>query len=205
MSDQRECWNGMYTNNPAYFGTERSPFYRICTEFLKDKKCRSILELGPGQGRDSLGFVMEGYDLTGIEFSEVACKALKDRIPGMKVRLGDIRNGFDLKGETFDACYAHMVLIMDMTPDDIRRIMSDVSSVLNPGGFFMFSARNRNDPGYGKGTNPHDNVWVNDKGLAVNFFGEEELRDLCDGFDILDVMEFEEDAKVLYGFIAMRK
>lgn len=204
MSYQRGIWNGIYSISPAYFGTERSPFYKICINRLKDGECKSILELGPGQGRDSLGFVIEGFDVTGIEISEAACEVLKDKIPGMRVRLGDIKKGFDLNGETFDACYAHMVLIMDMTPDNIRTIMASVGSALKPGGLFMFSVRNKSDPEFGKGLELRENVWFNDMGMPVNYFDEQELRDLCVGFDVIDVIEFEEGSKVLYGFIARK-
>ena len=201
MEGQREHWNGVYSNNEAFFGTEMSPFCRMCLDFLKDKGCNDILELGPGQGRDSLGFVMNGYSLTGLECSNVACGILKERIPGMKVRLGDVRDGIDLPEESFDACYAHMVLIMDMTPGDIRRTLKSACKVLRPGGYLLFSVRNTDDPGFGKGVNTHHNVWVNDKGFAVNFFTEKEILEYAEGYEVLDIREFSEGEKKLISII----
>lgn len=201
MADQRVHWNGVYSENRAFFGTDCSEFFKICSSFLKGKGCKDILELGPGQGRDSLGFVIDGYNLTGFECSDVACGILKERIPGMKVRLGDIRDGIDLPKESFDACYAHMVLIMDMTPGDVRRVMKNICNLLRPGGYFMFSVRNTSDPGFGKGNNTHDNVWVNDKGFAVNFFTEDEVREFSAGYEMVELKEFQEDTKRLFSVI----
>ena len=72
MEGQREHWNDVYSNNESYFGTEMSPFGKMSLEFLKGKDVKDVLELGPGQGRDSLGFVMNGYNLTGLDCSNVA-------------------------------------------------------------------------------------------------------------------------------------
>ena len=123
----------------------------------------------------------------------------------MKVRLGDVREGIDLPAESFDACYAHMVLIMDMTPGDIRRSLKSARTVLRPGGYMMFSVRNTDDPAYGKGINTHHNVWVNDKGFAVNFMTKEEIKELItDGFELLDIVPFSEGEKRLFG-VFLRK
>ncbi len=205
MEGQREHWNGVYSTNSAYFGTEMSPFGKMSLEFLKDKGCKDILELGPGQGRDSLAFVMEGYSLTGLDCSNVACGILKERIPGMKVRLGDVREKMDFEPESFDVCYAHMVLNMDMTPGDLRRTLKDVRTVLRKGGYMMFSVRNTQDPAFGKGVNTHHNVWVNDSGFAVNFLTEEEVRGFVDCFELIKIERFNEGEKCLFGVFLRKK
>ncbi|MBQ3735898.1 MAG: class I SAM-dependent methyltransferase [Candidatus Methanomethylophilaceae archaeon] len=205
MEGQREHWNDVYSNNESYFGTEMSPFGKMSLEFLKGKDVKDVLELGPGQGRDSLGFVMNGYNLTGLDCSNVACGILKERIPGMKVRLGDVRDGIDFPPESFDACYAHMVLIMDMTPGDIRRTLKSACKVLRPGGYLLFSVRNTDDPGFGKGVNTHHNVWENEQGFAVNYFTEEEIRSYLTEFEILDVKRFTEGPKNLFGIFLRKK
>ncbi len=201
MEGQREHWNGVYSENAAYFGTEASPFCRMSLEYLRDKGCKKVLELGPGQGRDSLAFVMEGYSLTGLDCSNVACGILKERIPGMKVRLGDVREKMDFEPESFDVCYAHMVLNMDMTPGDLRRTLKNVRTVLKKGGYMMFSVRNTQDPAFGKGVNTHHNVWVNDKGFAVNFFTEKEILEYAEGYEVLGIKEFSEGEKKLISII----
>ena len=205
MEGQREHWNDVYSNNESYFGTEMSPFGKMSLEFLKGKDVKDVLELGPGQGRDSLGFVINGYNLTGLDCSNVACGILKERIPGMKVRLGDVRDGIDFPPESFDACYAHMVLIMDMTPGDIRRTLRSACKVLRPGGYLLFSVRNTDDPGFGKGVNTHHNVWENEQGFAVNYFTEEEIRSYLTEFEILDVKRFTEGPKNLFGIFLRKK
>ena len=65
----------------------------------------------------------------------------------------------------------------------------------------MFSVRNTNDPACGKGVNTHHNVWVSDTGMAVNFFSKEEILSLTDGFELIDIKEFEEGQKRLFGII----
>ena len=47
-------------------------------------------------------------------------------------------------------------------------------------------------------------MWKNSKGFNVRFFSDEEIRNFCEGFEIIRMNEFSEGNKVLYG-ITLRK
>lgn len=48
-------------------------------KYIKDKKVKSILDLGCGVGRDSIFFYKNGYDVTALDSSEEALKTLKKK------------------------------------------------------------------------------------------------------------------------------
>ena len=55
-----EIWNRVYSGDPSFFGTEPSNFGLNCHEEFKKHGLKKILELGCGQGRDTLYFVSKG-------------------------------------------------------------------------------------------------------------------------------------------------
>ena len=97
-----------------------------------------------------------------------------------------------------------MLLTMDFTDDELRRLISDVMRILVPGGLFIFSVRNTNDHDYETGQMVRKDVWKNPKGFNVRYFSNDEIRKFCEGFEIVRMNEFSEGNKVLYG-ITLRK
>ena len=53
--------------------------------------------------------------------------------------------------------------------------------------------------------NTHHNVWVNDKGFAVNFLTEEEVRGFVDCFELIKIERFDEGKKRLFGVFLRKK
>ena len=69
-------WNKVYSNDYSFFGDEPSKFALICFEKFVKHKVQKILELGCGQGRDSLFFASKGLEVYAIDSSKVAIEDL---------------------------------------------------------------------------------------------------------------------------------
>lgn len=203
--EQESVWDREYTNNESFFGESPSLFCVRSTEVFKKRGNQIILELGPGQGRDTRYFLDNGLKVIGVDFSAVSCAQLQQKFGDrMTVMQRDLREWSDFPKYSIDGCYAHMFLTMDFTDDELKRIVDGVFEALVPGGMFIFSVRNTNDHDFENGQEVRKGVWKNPKGINVRFFSDEEIKGFCKRFEIVMMNEFSEGNKVLYGITAMK-
>ena len=66
----------MYRSDASFFGDARSNFALDCYEEFKKHRVKKILELGCGQGRDSIFFASNDIDVVALDSSKVAVEAL---------------------------------------------------------------------------------------------------------------------------------
>ena len=206
MSDEQEKnWDSAFAESESYFGESPSLFVVRAVDAFRAQSLKIILELGAGQGRDTKYLMDNGMNVIAADFSDVSCSQLRQKFGDrISVVMRDLKHGIDFPRESIDGCYAHMLLTMDFTDNELSKLVSDVKKALIPGGLFIFSVRNTNDHDYEMGEKVREDVWRNTKGFNVRFFSDEEIRDFCEGFEILRMNEFSEGNKVLYG-ITLRK
>ena len=69
-------WNNLYTKND-YFGTGQTILANFARDVIEKNSIKNILELGCGQGRDSIFFAKLGFNVTAVDISENAIKFVK--------------------------------------------------------------------------------------------------------------------------------
>ena len=205
IGEQEIIWDSVFSGNESFFGESPSLFCVRSVDAFKAQGMKIILELGAGQGRDTKYMIAAGMSVIAADFSEVSCAQLQqkygDRITVVKK---DLREGVDLPPASIDGCYAHMLLTMDFTDDELTKLISDVRKALIPGGLFIFSVRNTNDHDFRAGQMIREGVWKNSTGFNVRYYTNDEIMKFCEGFEIVRMNEFSEGNKVLYG-ITLRK
>lgn len=204
MEDHASHWNAVYERNCCQFGDCPSEFGMKCAGIFRSRGVKRLVELGPGQGRDTKLFVSSGLEVVGIDFSEVGCRQLTESVDVACAVCADIRYGFDVPGGPFDACYSHMLFTMDFTDAQLENARRSMVESVKPGDTVTFSVRNKDDVGFGLGKNLHGDVWKNDLGFAVRFYSKEDLGLLTEGFESVEIWEFEECGKTLYGVSMVR-
>jgi len=159
--------------------------------------CHKILELGAGQGRDSLLFAAAGLSVTALDYAEtglaqIAEKASAARCAGSITTLvADVREPLPLDSGAFDAAYAHMLLCMALTTEEIIGLTAEVRRVLRRGGLFAYTVRNTSDAHFGAGI-AHGDDQFEMAGFIVHFFSRALIGRLADGFELLEVTDYEE-------------
>lgn len=134
-----------------------------------------MLELGTGHGRDALHFAREGFTVQATDFSVTGLEQLNDaaRAQGLDdcvtTTVHDVREPLPLPGASVDAVYAHMLLCMALSTQEIHTVVDEVRRVLRPGGAFIYTVRHTGDAHYGSGT-PHGDDIYEHGGFAVHFF-----------------------------------
>src|SRR6266496_4322165 len=178
-----EIWNKVYKSDKAFFGEEASNFALLCFNHMKMNNVNRILELGAGHGRDSTFFASNGIEVEALDYSIIAIELLdkitkEKRLP-IKPQIFDVKRALPFPNGYFDAVFSEM-----------RR-------VLKPNGFNFFSVRKQNDKSYGEGVQIDKGIY-DISGFQVQFFTEEEIRDLTKGFEILCIAEEYEEPVTLY-------
>ncbi len=197
IDTQQQHWNKMYTEDPYFFGEEPSYAAKKAAEvFEKEGKIR-ILELGAGQGRDSLFFAKNGFQVQAIDYSESAIQAINQKAnsAGLSKSVSavrhDIRQPLPFAYESFDACYCHMLYCMALCTSELEALFQEVRRVLKPNGLNIYTVRHTGDAHYGKGIHRGEDMYEVG-GFIVHFFSKEKIEHLANGYEIVSVDEFEE-------------
>ena len=155
MSDI-EFWEGFYSNHEGV--NEPSNFAQYIIE--KYNPVGSVLELGCGNGRDSVFFAKNKLQVTGIDQCNSAISTLKNmQIPNAIFHVGDFTN-LPLN-EKYKNVYSRFTL-HSVNEADASRTMQWVYNVLENDGLFMIEVRSVNDELYGVGESVGKDAWVTD-------------------------------------------
>ena len=197
LDAQRIHWQKTFVQNPEMFGSEPSQPARAAAELFEKEGKTSILELGGGQGRDTLFFARAGFQVHVLDYSDSAVNAIIEKarqlgLTGSVTALRhDVREGLPFDDESFDGCYSHMLYCMALTTAELERLSAEVRRVLRPNGLHIYTVRHTSDPDYGKGIHRGEDLYEVG-GFIVHFFSKEKVERLAKGYQILSVDEFEE-------------
>lgn len=199
LDGQREHWCGSYEPGVERFGAEASEPARAAASLFVAEGKRELLELGAGQGRDTLFFARGGLRVQALDYADSAIEALQAKAAAaglsdeISVSQHDVRERLPFADESFDACYSHMLLCMALTTAELEALAGEVRRVLRPGGLHVYTVRTTDDVHYGTGIERGDDMFEIG-GFIVHFFSRELVERLAPGYELLEVGEFEEGA-----------
>jgi SAM-dependent methyltransferase len=197
LDAQKQHWEGMLEARPEMFGRDPSEPARRTAADLKAAGARRILELGGGQGRDSLFFAAEGFEVRVLDYAQPGVDAIlrKAAQAGLAERLTaaqhDVRQPLPLDDASFDACYSHMLFCMALTTAELTALTREIFRVLRPGGLCVYTVRNVNDPDFGRGIHRGEGLYEN-QGFIVHFFDRAKVEQLAHDWELVAVDELEE-------------
>jgi SAM-dependent methyltransferase len=197
ISDQSEKWSATFGARPDFLGSEPSEPGRAALTRFAAAGVEELLELGPGQGRDTMLFARAGLRVIAMDYAEPGLAQIRAKAeatgvaPAVTTVVGDVRLRLRLAAGSVDACYAHMLLCMALTTAEIERLVGEVRRVLRPGGLFVYTVRTTADPHFGIGISHGDDRWETG-GFIVHFFDRELIDRLAAGWELQAVAEFEE-------------
>lgn len=133
-----EYYNKIYSENKNTFGAEPLPIVKKVLEFLHSG---TVLDLGAGEGRNSLFLVSHGFQVTAVDASSVAIEKIKKEAESrgfpITTDLKDILE-FEWK-QSYDLIIAAFVLHFLKTAD-ANKVINHMKANTNPGGYNVITA-----------------------------------------------------------------
>lgn len=133
-------YNDKYSAEEYYWGKQPSSIARIFLEKFPPHEGQTLIDIGCGEGRDSIFFARNGYQVTGFDYSidginkaKVWADELKLAIEFFQANINEHR--FE---KSYDAVFASGAL--HYIPQQLRKeIISNYKQFTNPGGIHAFT------------------------------------------------------------------
>ena len=189
-------WNDLYEKN-NYFGTGPTILAAYAKKILDEYSLKNILELGCGQGRDSIYFAKLGYSIIASDISENAIKFIEkisndENLKNLQLVVHDVQKPLNFQNSKFDMVYSNLALqFFDLY--QLSKIFSNIADVMLPNSFFLFSTKKVGDKYYDFGNKISGNAFEY-KGITRFFFTKSELETLLE--KNFTIISFEEDKHV---------
>jgi len=180
IMDDKNFWKGRWRGS---FVQTPNPFAKRAYVLMKKKHVKRVLDLGCGDGRDSIYFARKGMTVEAFDFSESGIESLKNKNPSIKAHIGDIRK-LPFKKNSFDAVYAHLSLHY-FSDSETEKIFSRMHAMLKKGGLLFVKCKSTNDPLFGKGKKVAENTYRS--GHVRHFFTKEYMAQKLDLFKVLQL------------------
>ena len=211
LDGQRSQWERALSERPDRFGTQASEPACATVKVLRREQMTHVLELGPAHGRDTLFFAEQGFEVHALDYAATAVATIKHkaRAAGLSAKVTavrhDVREPLPYPDQSFDCCYSHMLFCMALAVAELRFLTGEILRVPRPGGLCAYTARSTRDPDFGKGTHHGEGLYESG-GFIVHFFSAATIDRLADGFEIVEVAQFEEGPlpRMLYR-VTLRK
>lgn len=107
------------------------------------------LDIGVGGGRTTLHLKDRVAEYVGCDYSPDLVAATADRFPNVRVEFADVRDLSTYADDSFDFVLFSFNGLASLGHEDRLLGLREIRRVLRPGGYFMFSAHNRDHRRFG--------------------------------------------------------
>ena len=201
--------------NKKYIGN--SPLWKNPTldndikKYLKLLNGKNVLDLGIGEGQNSITLAELGYNVTGVDCSKKALNICRSRCPNIELIEKDIRS-FAIKSNTYDLIMSRCVLHF-LHKSDVYTIIKNIKNNINPNGLVYISVFSVEDPSLQfKYNNPDFKVLENNvfhkisNNTYSSYFSKNEILELFSDFDTIFIsneysMDLEHGTPHYHGII----
>ena len=197
LDKQAQHWENYYITNPETFGVSHSAAAIKAAETFNKESITNILELGAGQGSDTLFFAQKGFHIQILDFSQTAVNNIMKRAKTLGLeklitgKIHNVRNPLPFTDEKFGGCFSHKLYCMALTAKELQFLSDEIHRVLKNSGINIYTARHTGDGDYKNGIHRGEDLYEND-GFIVHFFSKEKVKQLSNGFDIVNIINIEE-------------
>lgn len=184
--DQKKLWQTKWSDKTSYLPPNN--FANRAYKMIKPKH-KTLLDLGCGNGRDSLYFARKGLKVTAADWSQSSLDQLQKLAEKRKVANFEVvqQNISKLmfKPNSFDVIYAHLSLhyFDDKTT---REIFNKLYGVLKKDGLLFVKCKSTDDMLYGRGRKLEENMYEHREHVR-HFFDKEYMNALLAKFQIIKV------------------
>lgn len=179
-----------YSRDNTYFSLEHSGGMEECLKKYDVSPCKAV-DIGAGEGRNSLWLARNGFDVYAVEPSEVGAKRILQRAKDCGVEVTVLNTDIitaikDINNIGFAVA---LTSLEHMKYEYLLDAVSEIKRILKPGGYIYAMVFTEDDPGFKK-----DLPNASECALFVkHYFKKGELKKLF--FD-LEILEYSEYMKI---------
>ena len=139
-------------------------------------KNTKFLDLGCGNGADTLYLIERGYKVISVDYSKEAVYNINHNIKGGEGKILDMNEKFTFKDNSFYIIIADICLHF-FNEEKTIHIMNEIKRILNKGGLLISRVSSVNDKHFGAGQGIELEKRYYDQGSwAQRYFNEEDLN-----------------------------
>ncbi len=192
MTQSSESWDDIFARRGKVFNEPHEGLTKF-VQFLKDIRADTVLDLGCGTGRHVVYLAKCAFSVFGLDNSPKGLKITQQWLgeEGLDadLRLQSMTEKLPYQDSFFDAILCTQV-IHHADIAMIKRIVKEVSRVLKKGGLlFITVPSTRNQGTIFEQIEPNTFIPLDgpEKGVPHHYFTPQELREVFDGFEIIDI------------------
>ncbi len=180
----KDMWDDRYKNDEFFYGTQPNDFLKAQVSILP--KGGKILCLAEGEGRNAVFLAQQGFQVTGVDYSEAgrtkALKLAQNKNVSIQYDIADLAH-YDFGIEKWDA----VVSIFNHLPEPLRsHVLQSVKRALKPDGVFLIEGYNPKQLEYKTGGPSTVEMLYSQEILCHHFEGSwllltDEERDIQEG------------------------
>ena len=183
FTDATQFWNERFDKKEFIFGKEPNEYLvEQASRYLEPNS--SVLCIADGEGRNGVWLAKQGMQVTGFDVSDIAlAKANQfatDSEVNIQYSLCDT-DSFDWQANLYDAVIGIFIQFAD--PEMRARIFKQIHQTLKPGGLFILQGYTPKQLEYKTGG----------PSLIEHLYTEEMIRELSQGYEILDLQCYEKE------------
>lgn len=145
---RREDWDRRYASVESLWSAEPN---RFLVAEVADLEPSRALDLACGEGRNAIWLAARGWDVTGVDYSEVAIAKARSRAERTRVAV-DLRCAdlvaYEPETAAFDLV---LVLYLHIPRDERRGVLERAAAAVAPGGTFVLLGHDRTNIADGVG------------------------------------------------------
>lgn len=155
---------------------------------------KNVLDLGIGQGQNSIPLSNLNYNVTGVDFSNKCLEICKEKCPALNLIKSDVRS-FEIEKNKYDLILSRYVLHF-LHKDDSYKILHSIKDNVKKGGLVYITLFSTEDPKFVDKTQ-NENIEILDNNIFhnkltdtyISFFSKEELLNIFEGFKTLYISQ----------------
>ncbi|MDI6778511.1 MAG: class I SAM-dependent methyltransferase [Patescibacteria group bacterium] len=211
-------WDARYENDPPDQDEPRACVPEFFEKHKKELKGGKIFDLGCGSGRNLLYAAKLGFEMYGLDISQVALSQLKNKLKEENLS-ADVRKGSVYNLPYKDTVFNCVMSINSLQHNDWKgaeKSFAEAGRILKDGGLFLLSVRSASRD------LPEDRTDVPDKGVTfvlsrgfnagimLHHYTREEIEELAskNSLKILDIREdteYKEGERQVNWIVTFRK
>ena len=175
LEKERNRWNNSLTRDTAYKFNKQPNALLI--DAIKNRKPGEALDVGMGQGRNSIYLAQQGWNVTGFDIADEAVASAKARAEKVNVKITTMLEPI----ETFDFGDSRWDLIAYVYEGCMEKeVLEKIKKSLKPGGIIVFEFFHREAgikmmrPAFGCETNSIKNLFSKAGGFTIVRYEEAE-------------------------------